>query len=120
MMNQTNETRIEALREQGIIIEKRELDYHVWLAADGRDLEFCSHLKTALKKAEAHAAILKKSKEAEEASETENAEENCVHCGVELTANVQSARSSHQCVECHIQYTGGIHHQNLPQGWIPA
>ena len=34
----------------------------------------------------------------------------CVHCKIELTPDVKSARSNHQCVECHIKHPFGIYH----------
>ena len=35
---------------------------------------------------------------------------HCVHCGAMLTPDVKSARSTHQCVSCHVENPFGIYH----------
>ena len=37
---------------------------------------------------------------------------HCAFCDIELTPDVQSARSNHQCVSCHIEYPFGIYHED--------
>ena len=41
---------------------------------------------------------------------------HCAYCGVELTPEIASARSNHQCVSCHIKHPKGCNNEEETNG----